>query len=239
MLVAAAVCPHPPLLVPSVAAGAAVETEDLRRACLSAVGHLYDASADQVVVVGNGPIPGAADPSATGSLAPYGAPIEVALSARPGSGPPVLPLSVTIGAWLVREAGHTGLLHARVVRDQATQAECADLGARIAAFPGRTALLVMGDGSSRRSATAPGYLDERAVPFDDAVAAALGKADTAALAAVDPELARELDVAGRAPWQVLAGAAAGQEWRADLLYADAPYGVAYFVATWSPAESPA
>lgn len=234
MLVAAAVCPHPPLLVPQIAAGAAAETEELRQACLSAVGHLHDASADQLVVVGNGPIPGAADPTATGSLAGYGVPVEVALGPRPGTGPPILPLSVTVGVWLLRQVGHTGLLHARVVRDQATPKECADLGARIAAFPGRTALLVMGDGSARREERSPGYVDGRAVPFDDEVAAALARGDPARLAALDPALATELAAAGRAPWQVLAGAA-GQPWRADLLYSGAPYGVGYFVATWSPA----
>jgi hypothetical protein len=222
-------------LVPQLAAGAAAETEELRQACLSAVGHLHDASADQLVVVGNGPIPGAADPTARGSLAGYGAPIEVALGSRPSDGPPVLPLSVTIGVWLLRETGHAGLVHARVVRDQATPAECAAIGARIAAFPGRTALLVMGDGSARRETRSPGYVDERAIPFDDEVVAALAKGDPAALAGLDPALATELSAVGRAPWQVLAGAAAGQQWHADLLYADAPYGVGYFVATWAPA----
>jgi hypothetical protein len=222
-------------LVPDVAAGAAAETEELRRACRAAVGHLYDASADQLVVVGNGPIPGTADPTATGSLAGYGVPVRVGLGARPGDGPSKLPLSVTIGTWLLREAGFSGQLHARVVTDNATPTECTELGARIAAFPGRTALLVMGDGSARREARSPGYLDDRAVPFDQSVADALGKGDPAALAALDPAEATELTVAGRAPWQVLAGAAAGQQWRADLLYAAAPYGVGYFVASWVPA----
>ena len=42
----------------------------------------------------------------------------------------------------------------------------------------------------------------------------------------------ELKAAGRAPWQVLAGAAraAGGGWRGELLHDSAPYGVAYFVS---------
>jgi hypothetical protein len=42
-------------------------------------------------------------------------------------------------------------------------------------------------------------------------------------------------VAGRAPWQVLAGAveATGGNWRGRLHYHAAPYGVAYLVATWA------
>jgi hypothetical protein len=93
----------------------------------------------------------------------------------------------------------------------------------------------MGDGSARRGVTAPGYADERAEPFDATVAEALAKGDSDALLALDPALATDLMVAGRAPWQVLAGAAAGRAWRGDLRHADAPYGVAYFVASWEPA----
>lgn len=241
MLVAAAVCPHPPLLIPAVAAGAAAETEDVRRACLAAVGRLYDASAEQLVVVGNGPIPGSAPPSAAGSLAGFGVPLEVRLGAGDpdrvpsGNGPPVLPLSVTVGVWLLREAGYRGQIRARVVTDGATPEECAALGARIASFPARTALLVMGDGSARREKRSPGYLDPRGVAFDEAVAAALAQADAEALAKLDPELATELWAAGRAPWQVLAGAADGRRWRGELHYSGAPYGVGYFVASWTPA----
>lgn len=55
----------------------------------------------------------------------------------------------------------------------------------------------------------------------------------AALAALDAELAAELLAAGRAPWQVLAGAAEGAGLDGRLLYEDAPYGVGYFVAAWS------
>jgi len=241
VLVAAAVCPHPPLLIPEIAAGAAAETETMRRACLAAVGRLYDASPEQLVVVGNGPIPGAAHPSATGSLAGYGVPLLVGLgagdtnTAPTGNGAATLPLSVTVGVWLLRQAGYAGQVQARVVTDRATSEECGAMGARIAAFPARTALLVMGDGSARRDERSPGYLDPRGVGFDEAVAAALAEADTEALAKLDPGLATEVWAAGRAPWQVLAGAAEGARWDAELLYRGAPYGVGYFVASWTPA----
>ncbi|CAM5334171.1 putative protein OS=Streptomyces albaduncus OX=68172 GN=FHS32_006126 PE=4 SV=1 [Streptomyces griseoloalbus] len=92
----------------------------------------------------------------------------------------------------------------------------------------------MGDGSACRTLKAPGYLDERAEPFDAEIARALGTADTAALRALDAGLARELKVSGRAPWQVLAGAAEGAAGLSGaLLHEDAPYGVGYMVATWS------
>jgi aromatic ring-opening dioxygenase LigB subunit len=95
------------------------------------------------------------------------------------------------------------------------------------------ALLVMGDASACRTLKAPGYLDKRAAGFDAEVARALGAADVAALKALDAELAYELKVSGRAPWQVLAGAAEGADLGGALLYEDAPYGVGYVVAAWS------
>ena len=91
-------------------------------------------------------------------------------------------------------------------------------------------MLVMGDGSARRSVSAPGHLDERAVPFDDAVERAVRDGDLAALGALDPGLARELMVTGRPAWQVLAGAWAPEKPATQVQYADDPFGVAYLVA---------
>ncbi|NEE05637.1 hypothetical protein G3M58_04235, partial [Streptomyces sp. SID7499] len=62
---------------------------------------------------------------------------------------------------------------------------------------------------------------------------ALGSADLDALAALDAALARELKAAGRAPWQLLGGAARDAGLVGRLLYEDAPYGVGYTVAAWS------
>jgi hypothetical protein len=95
-----------------------------------------------------------------------------------------------------------------------------------------TALLVIGDGAATHTEKAPGYLDERAGPFDDAVAAALAAANPAALAALDPVLAAELWVAGRATWQVLAGATRDGTWTGELLHSSRPFGVGYHVAVW-------
>jgi hypothetical protein len=104
----------------------------------------------------------------------------------------------------------------------------------------RTALLAVGDGSARRSTTAPGYLDERAVPFDAGIEQAVRDGDLAVLAAVDPGLARDLMATGRPAWQVLAGALGPgplQPGRpaTEVLYADGPFGVGYLVATFTPA----
>jgi len=94
-------------------------------------------------------------------------------------------------------------------------------------------MLTMGDGSACRTLTAPGYLDPHAEPFDTSVTKALGDADPAALLALDPVLGTELMAAGRAPWQVLAGAAAAS-FHGAVRYDAARYGVQYTVATWLP-----
>ncbi|HWG12125.1 MAG TPA: hypothetical protein VG268_02505 [Streptosporangiaceae bacterium] len=161
------------------------------------------------------------------------------------SGKPGLPLALGLGALLLDQAGYTGRRVLHTVADDEPAGACAALGARLAVTAPRTALLALGDGSARRGTTAPGYLDERAVPFDTAVELAVRAGDLAALAAVDPGLARELMATGRPAWQVLAGAlqhrtpqpgtlAPGRP-HVSVLYADGPFGVAYLVAVFTPA----
>jgi hypothetical protein len=219
VLTSAAVCPHPPMLVPEVACGAAPELDGLRAACAEAVRRL---AGDLVVVVGSGPLTRDFGTDATGGLRPYGPDITV------GTGDPVLPLSLTIGRWLLD--GRSAVY--RAVAGDATADSCARLGAELADLAGRVALLVMGDGSACRTERAPGYLDERAAGFDAGVARALAEADTGALAGLDPAMAAELRAAGRAPWQVLASAARDGRFTGALLADEAPYGVGYLVASW-------
>ena len=227
-VVSAAVCPHPPLLIPEVAGGAAAELDDLRIACLAAIDQLADA--DALVIVGSGPTSGTRyDASAGGSFDPYGA-----RGVRVGSGDPVLPLSLAVGAWLVNQSKVADLPRSSMtVAVDETPAACLDLGRQLAHGPSRIALLVMGDGSPRRSEHSPVHLHPRAELFDSTVAAALELADTTTLAALDPVLATELHAAGRAPWQVLAGATTTAGLRGHLGYHAAPYGVGYFVASWT------
>lgn len=228
MLVAAAVCPQPPLLVPGVAAGASDEVEPLREVCREAVRALLAADPDLVVVVGTAPRTGPYAPGARGSLAGYG----VGLVVGAGDGPVELPLSLTVGEWLLDDAGATtARLHFGVEPDLPPE-RAASLGAGLAERSGQVGLLVLGDGSSRRTAKGPGYVDEAAEPYDAAVAAALEAADVDALLALDPAGSDRLLVGGRVPWQVLAGAGAGGAYDGDLLHHDAPYGIAYLVATW-------
>ncbi|MER6098212.1 hypothetical protein ABT154_20585 [Streptomyces sp. NPDC001728] len=254
MLVAAAVCPCPPLLVPEVATGAAPELDTARTACADALGLLAAARPDRLYVVGpadrgaHGVFPA----GSTGSFAGFGVDLSVRLGDPAGPGEPgrtggepgrtggdpdtgrPLPVSLAVGAWLLERAGWADApIEGLAVDGEATPDVCAGLGRGLADSAGRVALLVTGDGSACRTVKAPGYLDERAAAFDAEAARALGAADVAALLALDPELAYELKAAGRAPWQVLAGAAEGAGLDGRLLFEDAPYGVGYFVAAWS------
>ena len=247
MITAAAVCPCPPLLARELAGQAEVLPE-MRAACAAAVSRLAASGPDLIVVTGadretaSWPADGWLDVS---WWAPVlgGAALHSGRNAPSGQGP-ALPLSLGLGARLLDEAGYPGPRAYQAIAAKAAPADCLRLGAELARSAPRTALLVMGDGSARRSERAPGHLDERAAPFDAAVERAVRDADLAALAALDRDLAAELLATGRPGWQVLAGALGGDPVgagagagrpAAEILYADAPLGVGYLVAVIGPA----
>ncbi|MEU8486909.1 class III extradiol dioxygenase subunit B-like domain-containing protein [Streptomyces sp. NPDC048641] len=235
MLVAAAVCPCPPLLVPEVAAGAAPELDAARAACDEAVRAVLAARPDLIVVVGEGPVTRAHEQGATGGFQPFGVDREVRLGAAPesaGTPPHRLPLSLAVGAWLLDRVGWTGPVEGFEVQgDRSWQANSGD-GVRLAARAERVGLLVMGDGTACRGLKAPGYVDDRAEGVDASIAQALGNGDhDGFLATLDADLARELKISGRSPWQILT-AASGEGRKCRVLYEEAPYGVGYFVAGW-------
>lgn len=230
MIVAAALCPAPPLLV-SELAGAGEVLPELRGACRAAVTELQASDPDVVAVVGAGETTRTWDPGAQLDLAAFA---PGAVAAMPGPGPAVsrdLPAALGIGAWLLTEAGYRGERILQSVAHDESAAACASAGAALAAGPRRVALLVMGDGTARRGLKAPGYLDERAARFDAAVEQAIRSADLDALLAIDARLAKELMATGRSAWQALAGAVHGHQVSAEVRYCDDPFGVAYLVAS--------
>ncbi|WP_344672076.1 hypothetical protein [Catenulispora yoronensis] len=234
MMIAAAVVPHPPVLVPEIAQGFAPDLDALRAACDLAVGRLYAAGPDEILIVGAGDRQ-STDIAVTGSFREYG--LDLAVDGRwPAAGATSIPMTLPflIGAWLLRDRPATPVRHAAMVDGSVT----GPLPLPVTATGRRQALLVLGDGSASRTQQAPGHFDERAEPYDAAVARALATVDTKALAALDPDLSRALHVAGLPAWQALAAAAEASaeasdvEYDAELLYEEAPYGVGYFVATW-------
>lgn len=156
-----------------------------------------------VTVVG----PAEVDGPVTGTVdpTPWGAPGE------PASDP--LPLPLAVGASLLsRPAALVGVRGSLVL-------PAGDL-------------LVVGDGTARRTEKAPGHLDPRAEGFDAQVVAAVEAGSPSALLALDPSLGAELLAAGVPVWRAVASVLDGS-FDVDVLYVGAPYGVGYVVATWS------
>jgi len=247
---AAALVPHPPLLVPELGRGASPELDELRSACRRALAATLE-QADALLVVGAAPSWGEAQPGAAASFAPYGAAVEVALPragprGRPdhvldrGRLPPghldELPLSLAVAAWLLSLEGA-----ARQLPSVAAFGVPASLGSGRAVALGRAlagavragrraGLLVMGDLSARRTPRAPAALHPGAAAFDQQVGDAIRKAEPARLLDLDAEAAAELRVGGTAPLWLLAGAVEGAgALRGEVLYEAAPYGVGYLV----------
>ncbi|MGH3292299.1 MAG: hypothetical protein ACRDP7_10870 [Trebonia sp.] len=248
MIVAAAICPSPPLLATELTGQADILPE-LRAACAAAVARLLAAAPEVVAVVGPAETTGPWDPAAQLRLASFAPALgqdappsdnskkhHSGPAAAPPAAAPFLPLALGIGARLLDEAGYTGPRTLDGIAEDEPAATCLALGRQLAASAPRVALLAVGDGTARRSASAPGYLDERAAPFDEAVERAVRDGDLPAIAALDPALAADLLAAGRPAWQTLAGAlsSAGGRLQTEVLYSDAPLGVAYLVATLMP-----
>jgi hypothetical protein len=264
VIVAAALCASPPLLHPALTGREAVLPE-LRSACAEAVARLLRAGPEVIVVVGPAPATGEWDAAGrldAAAFAPGAAVPDPAVSGSAVSGSAgALPLSLGLGAMLLDQGGYRGLRRLFAVGPDAPAGACAARGAELAAGAARTALLVMGDGSARRSLKAPGHLDPRAEPFDAEVEQAVRAGRLGALLELDEALARDLMATGRPAWQVLAGAmpnGTGMDGRGvagrggagdeagpggvtvdgalltEVLYCDDPFGVAYLVACLRP-----
>lgn len=223
--------------------GADADLGRLRAACDQAVAALLAGRPDLVVVVGTDPkTPRTVEypPDAVASLREFGVPFTAGGLPGGQDGSAVLPLSLTVGKWLLSRAA-AGPQRRRSawwgIAADAAPAECLDVGAKLAALAPRVALLAMGDACARPAREAPGVPDLAAQEYDEDVAEALAAADARWLARLDPAQDEQLLVAGRAAWQVLAGAATGTRLHGRLLCMCCPYGVTYLVATWEQGQA--
>jgi hypothetical protein len=145
--------------------------------------------------------------------------------------PEVRAAALAAVAWLAEEGPVTVVADdqgARVARHLLSQQ-------RVVGGEG-TSYLVVANGSARRNDTAPGYVDERAVPYDAAVDAALRAPDPAALADIDAVLGDALLV-GHPAGLVRLGTLLHGAGPALVDYADDPYGVQYWVMRWVVTDS--
>ncbi len=209
MIQAVVVCPSAPMLLPDYV-GLQDPAGPLRDRCAEAIRSALDSAPgtfDRIVVVtGRDPSP----------------------RTRKG------PLGVRVGDHLLAVAGCTLPVEHVVVPFDADAETVEQVGAALAAREDRLLLLVVADGSARRSEKAPGHLDERAFGVDDQILEALRNVDPERLLGLDAGLAAEVLASGRAALQVLAHAARRTPgFGGGLLWSGDPYGVMYAVAAWT------
>ena len=162
-----------------------------------------DVLVGDVVVVGAAPRQGWWE--GTVDLTPWGFP------GTPADDP--LPLSLAVGRTLLGDRPH-----------------------RLWGAPGQPpegdSILVVADGSAKRTEKAPGGYDPRADQFDADISGAIRAGDPRLLESLlDEELAHELWVGGLTAWQAVGELRKKRV--ARVLYDDAPFGVGYVVATWT------
>ena len=246
MLVAAAFLPHPPVLLPEVAAGAAPELAGVRKACSVALQRVVDAQPDLVIVVGDDAERSTYGAGARGSFAGFGVPVTTALPGADADGGVAdrdrLPLSLAIAARLMERVRPWPSVRGEGLPNTMSSVDAVALGAEWADSAERVALIAMGDGAATLTVKAPGYLVEGAEQWQKLVTQALAEADVAAIKAIASADAGTFQAAGRVAWQVAAGATDGRadaaepsgagHWVGELLADESPYGVAYLVAVW-------
>ncbi|MFI6166380.1 hypothetical protein ACIBCN_06285 [Nocardia sp. NPDC051052] len=262
-LIAAAICPHPPTLIPAVAGAAAAELDELRAACVEsirrlripkfgdategwAIGRSREFVSDPtlpnlLVIVGGDDTTLAYDSATTfGSLRRYGIVWDWDFAWCQGEqGALPLPLSLSVGLWLATAHGPPGPFFKRFayqsVSFDAPPEECAALGKDLAAQDANVAMLVIGEAAPTEQL--PTSTAHRAALYNRTLAQAFAHADTTTLSKLDPVASSTLKASGRASWQVLAGAAEGQKLEGRLISDPRSHESGFFVASWTQTAS--
>lgn len=249
VIVGAAVCPGAPFLIEGVAPAVTARMTEVAAACARSVAQLPSADAVLLVTADARPgrsgrrviAPGAVISPASiirsdlaGTRVPPARPVADGESG-PGPAPELIDdpaVGTIVGAHLLALDRPGTPVVVVEIHDDPTGAASAAATA-IAGFD-RIALLVIADGSACHGDDAPGRRDDRSAPFDATLAAALANGDPAALtrACADRALVADL-LANVDPLEVLARLTADRcPVTAEVLFAAAPLGVGYLVASW-------
>ncbi len=204
---------------------------ELRRLCLTAITPLVSAARRVIVVATAATVTGRDpdrsyepdQPSDLGRL--------IGRDRSPGPAGSPLPTGLAVGRQLLRTAGWRGPLLLQAVDPATTPQGCRTVAADLRARDDDL-LVAVGDGSALRRPGGPGPVHPQAAGYDAAVLDAWRSGDRDALLGLDADLAAELLVTGRVPWQVAAAAAGGDIGRAAIHYAGDPNGVFHLIACW-------
>lgn len=231
--------PSAPLLVPELAGPDAVDTFEVRSAVRDAGALLAGHSPHWLGVgVDDAFAPVSEGVATSGSFGRFGVDVPVSLGTEPAQSAGHMPLSLLIAGWLRAQVGAESVRPV-VVDAEAPPDVCDALGRRLAADidvdPHPIGVLVVGDGATALTAKAPGGgRRQSAVALQELVVDAIGSADVDAVRRLGVAECAAEGVSGRAAWQVAAGLVGHHPVHAELQYADAPFGVGYLVASWTP-----
>lgn len=210
-----------------MAGAAAAEISVLRDAVLDLAAELPT----RWVAVGVGAADAVVDPAGAGTFAGYGVDVPVTLSPGTDTGATEMPLCALIAAWVRGQANPAASVEVRVYAAAHPAEAALDHGRRLRSrldeIPESVGVLVVADGLSTLTSSAPGGHDPNSVPLQQHLDDALARGDAAALTWL-PDT-----VVGRVAYQVLAGLC-GAPQAAHERYRGAQYGVGYFVGSWTP-----
>ncbi len=228
MLAAIALTPAAPVLVPELAGAAADEVAEFTAAARTAAATLPQ----RWIAVGVGPADQLIEPAHRGTFAGYGVDLPVALCPDPRVPVSALPAAALFAGWLRGQVNPQGSVYVRMYAAGHSAGAALALGAALRTeIDGSTdpvGVLVVADGANTLTPSAPGGYQPDTEPVQAALDRALAAGDSAALAVL-PEV-----ILGRVGYQILAGLAP-QPSAAVQLASGAPYGVGYFIGTWTPA----
>ena len=230
MLAAIALTPSAPVLVPELAGAAAEEVADFHDAVIAAAATLPD----RWIVIGVGQTDRLIEPTTRGTFAGYGIDVPVLLAPDAPDAVTDLPLCALIAGWLRGQANPAARVEVRVYSADhdvdAALARGRELRAAINEAADAIGVLVVADGANTLTQSAPGGYDPDSEPLQAALDDALATGNAVALTRLPN------GVIGRVAYQVLAGLCEPKPRAAKEFIRGAPYGVGYFVGTWTPGD---
>jgi hypothetical protein len=230
VLAAIALTPSAPVLVPELAGAAAAEVAEFHDAAIAAAATLPN----RWIAIGVGQTDQIFEPATRGTFAGYGVDVPVTLSADAPQVITDLPLCALIAGWLRGQSNAAARVQVRVyAADHDVDAALARgraLRAAIDEAADPIGVLVVADGANTLTQSAPGGYDPDSEPLQTALDDALATGNAVALTRLPN------GTIGRAAYQVLAGLIEPKPLAAKEFLRGAPYGVGYFVGTWTPGD---